>query len=211
MIQGNKTATKKASKTTKKKLVKKQEILQKGKVQKKPKKTAPKKTTKKALSKKKSSKNKPDLSFKNAIKGNLEYVSKMKDFEDMKVEKIAFAIFLSFPKKERGIMADFTKEWGISEVSLWRWKKDLRVHKIKMMFMATNLSEGTEDALAALRHNLTTRNLVNGLYDVPSVKLWLQFVENWKEAQQLEVEESGNINVIFNTAPSHFIQPKDKK
>lgn len=222
MIQDDKTAVKKASTPSKKKGIvrgqegvkkgsKKSKTLQKGKASAKTKKASPKKTTKKAQAQKKKTTPKKSSSFKNAIKQNLESVKKMKDFEDLRVEKIAFGIFLSFPKKERGTLADFTNDWGISEVTLWRWKSDPDVNEIKMMFLKSNFKEWTEDAFIALRHNITNKNPLTGLYHLESIKYWMKILENIDDAQKVDVKNSGEIQVIFNSKPSHFIQPTDEK
>ena len=65
----------------------------------------------------------------------------------MRVEKIAFSIFLALPEAVRGDQRQFSKEWGISEQTLSGWKMEPDIQKLRLKVMKSVLIDKTPAVL----------------------------------------------------------------
>jgi DNA-binding XRE family transcriptional regulator len=121
----------------------------------------------------------------------------------MRVEKIALAVFLALPKKERGTLGEFSEEWGVSRQTLSAWQKEKDVQRLRLEFMLSVLQEHTPDILLNLAEAAKTPITVAN--PVPAATLWLKFVEDWKETIKADPEMPV---VHFGFPPSQFIKPE---
>ena len=154
----------------------------------------------------------PKKSFKKIIQEQLDLIGKNKRFDGVRKEKVAFGIFLSMPSKIRGTQKDFAELWKISENSLSLWKNDEAVKEVRSALIKAFLYDKTPDVLEALYNNAVTVNPWTGHTDIGSIKLWLQFVEEWKEGQTLGLtDKDGQVVFQFSVGKSPFIQPEDDK
>lgn len=76
----------------------------------------------------------------------------------MRVEKVAFCIFLALPENLRGKQGDFSKQWGISENALSIWKADPTVQKLRLILMKRILIDKTPAVIENLFNAASTKN-----------------------------------------------------
>lgn len=144
------------------------------------------------------------------IKGHLEAIGKHPLAKGMRVEKIAFSIFLALPENLRGKQGDFSKQWGISENALSIWKAEPEVQKLRLVLMKRILIDRTPAVIENLFNAASTKNAFGNI-NTAAVKLWLQFVEEWEEASKVNLNATWQIVVNFGFWKSQFIQPEDEK
>lgn len=146
----------------------------------------------------------------NIIKAHLETIGKHPLAKGMRVEKIAFCIFLSLPEAVRGDQRQFSKEWSISENSLSIWKTEPEVQKLRLVLMKRLLIDKTPAVIENLFNAASTKNAFWNV-NTAAVKLWLQFVEEWEEASKVNLNATGWFTVNFWPWKSDFINPEDEQ
>lgn len=146
----------------------------------------------------------------NIVKAHLKTLENHAMTVWMRIEKVAFAIFLWLPEAVRWTQGDFSREWGISEQALSGWKYLPEIQRIRMTVMKSVLIDRTP---AVMENLFTAASKANsfGSVNVGAVKLWLQFVEEWKEASTLDLNASGWFTINFGAWKSQFIQPTDEE
>lgn len=144
------------------------------------------------------------------VKSLVKQVEKHPLAATMRVEKIAFAVFLALPEAVRWQQATFSKEWWISEQCLSGWKFNTEVQRLRLLVMKSVLIEKTPAVMDNLFEAASKKNAF-GSVNVGAVKLWLQFVEEWKEASTLDLNASGWFTINFGAWKSQFIQPTDEE
>lgn len=180
------------------------------------KKPVPRKGKKKIVKKKKppqtasQSQPKKEDAEANIIKAHLDSIGKHPLAKWMRVERIAFAIFLALPESLRGDQRTFSKQWWISENSLSVWKAEPEIQKLRLLLMKRILIDKTPDVIENL---FKAASKTNSFWSVntAAIKLWLQFVEEWEEASKVNLQASGGFTVNFWFKKSVFIQPEDEK
>ena len=146
----------------------------------------------------------------NIVKALLKQVEKHPLAATMRVEKIAFAVFLALPEAVRWQQSKFSKEWWISEQTLSGWKFNTEIQRLRLLVMKSVLIEKTPAVMDNLFEAASKKNAF-GSVNVGAVKLWLQFVEEWKEASTLDLNASGWFTINFGAGKSQFIQPTDEE
>lgn len=144
------------------------------------------------------------------IKGHLEAIGKHPLAKGMRVEKIAFAVFLALPEAIRGDQRKFSKDWKISENSLSIWKTESEVQKLRLVLMKKILIDKTPAVLDNLFEAASKKNSFWSI-NTAAVKLWLQFVEEWEEASKVNLHAEGWFTINFWPWKSDFINPEDEE
>lgn len=129
------------------------------------------------------------------------------DYKDMRIEQLAFAVFLATLPADRGTQKDFSEAWGISETTLSAWKMNPKVRKLRIETMKLAYVDQTPVVLQTL-FEAATKTDFNGKYNTPAMKLWLQYVEDYREKSALDVSSEG-IVVQFGGGKSPFMTADD--
>jgi len=143
------------------------------------------------------------------IKAHLKTLENHSLTDGLRVEKVAFAIFLALPERVRWTQGKFSKDWWISEQTLSWWKFLPEIQKIRMALMKSVLVDKTPAVMDNLFEAASMKNAF-GNVNVWAVKLWLQFVEEWQESSKLDLNATGWFTINFGAGKSQFIQPTDE-
>lgn len=126
------------------------------------------------------------------------------DYQKLRPEQIAFAVWASQPKNERGRLGDFAKKIGVSRVTLWNWQKHDVIKQLRFEVMISSIQMSTTDVLYNLAERASNTDM--SFNAAPYIKIYLQFIEGWREN---EPAVKPDIVVNFGFQPSKHIQPED--
>lgn len=136
-----------------------------------------------------------------------EMLTKIEDYKDLRIEQLAFGIFLASMPKDRGTQGDFAKAWGVSETTLSAWKMNPKIRKLRIDTMKLFYVDKTPVVIDTL-YEAATKTDFNGKYNTPAMKLWLQYVEDYREKSALDVGGEG-IAIHFGGGKSPFMTGDD--
>jgi len=131
---------------------------------------------------------------------------KKEAYKKLKPEQVAFVFMLLQPRDERLQVADMARQLSVEDRTLYRWQNDPVIIELRFDMMHLIFKKHTPDILENLADRAKSRDPESNA--VPAVKLWLQYVEDWKETQKLE---SNQPVFSFGFPPSQFIAPKKPK
>ncbi len=151
------------------------------------------------------------MKVKNSTCNHLDF-SQLPAAEGMRFEKAIFAWLLSLPRKLRPqnlkTQKDFSKSYNISENSLSTWKKEKDFQRLRTSLMKNNFIDRTPDVIENL-YRAATADPLTGKSPVPAIRLWLEFIEDWRLNQPIESEPEEKVIFQFATTRSPFINPED--
>lgn len=114
---------------------------------------------------------------------------------DLTHDQLLWAYISSLPKKIRPNQAQFARYMGYSVRTLIRWSYRDDFRKVKSKFLLEILKEKTPLVLQNLLDGASLPNNM-GTVNVPAIKLWLQYIEDFKEG--VDVTSQGDkIEVVF--------------
>lgn len=140
-------------------------------------------------------------------KKELAEISEEVAYHDLSVEQVALAMWLALPSSERGTQDEFCERWKISRVTLWKWSNNPTLKRLRFDMMKAFVFHHTPDVLDNLRRAAMISPIIGN--PTPAIKLWLQYLEDYRETQQLETK--GHITIQFGFGQSKFMQPIDSQ
>jgi hypothetical protein len=139
------------------------------------------------------------------INGWLDLLKDNELIKDMRIEEVAFSIFLAIPETDRGTQQEFAKQWGVSETTLSLWKLKPAIRKVRGQLLPSLLIDKTPKVIDSL-YDAATGTDAYGKKNVPAIKLWLQYVEEFKEGVSLLGGGEGiTVNFGGGIGPSPFM------
>lgn len=138
----------------------------------------------------------------------IEHLSELSNdaaYQDLKVEQLALAYWLALPSIKRGTQEQFCEQWGITRPTLWAWSNIPAIKQLRFDMMRAFLIHHTPDVLDNLLKTAKMSALIGN--PTPAIKLWLQYLEDYRETQRVETE--GHVTIQFGFDKSKFVQPVD--
>lgn len=94
---------------------------------------------------------------------------------------------------------------GVHRNTLTNWRFDSKVIKARNEIMMKHVQANTPDVLDALVSGAQKSSWNTGLGDAAMIKLYLQYVEQWNEKQEIDHTSDGKA-ITWGIAPSQFVR-----
>jgi len=110
--------------------------------------------------------------------------------KEKKEEKRQFIKFMALPyvmrKQEFGfnLLGDFAKKYGVDRSTLSLWQRDEKFQKEVDKYRKVWFKERTPNVIQALYKRIISEG------KAPEAKLWLQYIEDWKERSEIDVNSN---------------------